>query len=53
MFLCLDGLKTGQICFGDLMARLHGSEVELTTAGFALSAALAIAVFHYVFGTEG
>jgi hypothetical protein len=49
MAVCFDGLKTGPICFGDLMSRLHGSEIGMTTVGLALFAGVALIVFTFVF----
>ena len=49
MNVCLDGLRTGSVCFGDVMSRIHGGEIGLTGVGLTLTGIVAVLVFAFVF----
>ncbi|CTQ32909.1 hypothetical protein [Jannaschia rubra] len=49
MNICLDGLKSGSFCFGDSLARLHGTEYGLTHTGLGMLALIGVAMVVYVF----
>jgi len=49
MNVCLNGLKTGPICLGDVMSQVHGESITMTQTGLGMLGFLAVVVAVFVF----